>query len=93
MLFARFKGIPCQADAGNMDRKALNEQAVALHRSGRLAEAESLYLQLLADDPEDFTARHFLGVIRAQSGRAEEGLADIALALKIKPGDPEAWNS
>jgi len=53
-----------------MDRKALNEQAVALHRSGRWAEAESLYLQALADDPGDFDARHLLGVMRAQSGRA-----------------------
>ena len=73
-----------------MDRKTLNEQAVALHRSGRLAEAESLYLQLLADDPRDFSARHLLGVMRAQSGRMEEGLGDIALALQIKPDDPEA---
>ncbi|MEO8300767.1 MAG: tetratricopeptide repeat protein [Rhizomicrobium sp.] len=73
-----------------MDRKALNEQAVALHRSGRLAEAESLYLRLLADDPRDFSARHLLGVMRAQSGRADEGLGDIALALQIKPDDPEA---
>jgi len=63
-----------------MDRKALSEQAVALHRSGRLAEAESLYLRLLADDPRDFNARHLLGVMRAQS----------ALALQIKPDDPEA---
>jgi predicted O-linked N-acetylglucosamine transferase (SPINDLY family) len=73
-----------------MDRKALNEEAVALHRSGRLAEAESLYLRLLADNPRDFDARHLLGVMRAQSGRMDEGLDDIALALKIKPDDPDA---
>ena len=73
-----------------MNTKTLNEQAVALHRSGRLAEAESLYLQVLAAAPHDFTARHFLGVIKAQSGRADEALADISLALDIKPDDPEA---
>ena len=73
-----------------MDRKALNEQAVALHRSGRLAEAESLYLRLLADDPRDFDARHLLGVIRAQQGRLDEALSDIALALQIKPDDADA---
>ena len=38
----------------------------------------------------DFNARHLLGVMRAQSGRMDEGLADIALALQIKPDDPEA---
>ena len=68
----------------------LNEQAVALHRSGRLAEAESLYLQVLAENPRDFTARHLLGVMRAQAGRMDEALADIALALEIGPDDPEA---
>src|SRR5579863_4748114 len=73
-----------------MNTEALNQQAIALHRSGRLAEAESLYLQVLAAEPRDFAARHFLGVIKAQSGRAEEALGDISLALEIKPDDPEA---
>jgi hypothetical protein len=50
-----------------MNTKALSEQAVALQRSGKLAEAERLYLQALAQDPHDFTSRHFLGVTRATS--------------------------
>ncbi len=82
--------IPWDADAANMNSKSLTEQAIALHRSGRLAEAESLYLQVLAADPRDFAARHFLGVMKAQAGRAGEALSDISLALQIKPGDPEA---
>ena len=73
-----------------MNTNSQNEQAVALHRSGRWAEAESLYRQVLAANPRDFTARHFLGVIKAQSGRAEEALADISLALEIRPDDAEA---
>ena len=73
-----------------MNRNTLNDQAIALQRSGRLAEAESLYLQVLAEDPDNFTARHFLGVTRAQSGRLQEALADLTLALAIKPDDPEA---
>jgi len=73
-----------------MNRNALKDQAIALQRSGRLREAEQLYLAVLADDPQDFTARHFLGVIKAQSGRIAEALADIELALAIKPDDAEA---
>jgi predicted O-linked N-acetylglucosamine transferase (SPINDLY family) len=73
-----------------MNRNTLNDQAIALQRSGQLAQAESLYLQVLADDPDNFTARHFLGVTRAQSGRLPEALADLVLALAIKPDDPEA---
>ena len=79
-----------QVDAANMNRKVLTDQAIALQRSGRWAEAERLYLEVLADDPQDFTARHLLGVARAQAGRLDQALADIEDALKIKPGDPEA---
>src|ERR1700759_1932327 len=75
LLFAICKGIPCRVDAGNMNRKALTDQAIALQRSGRLDEAERLYLEVLAHDPQDFTARHLLGVTRAQSGRIDEALA------------------
>ncbi len=70
--------------------QGLSEQAVALHRSGRLAEAEALYLQVLAAAPGDFTARHLLGVLRAQTGRMEEALADIGAALKLRPDDADA---
>jgi protein O-GlcNAc transferase len=73
-----------------MNTKTLNEQAIALQRSGRLAEAERLYLQALAQDPHDFTARHFLGVTRAQAGRMDEALADITAALALRPDDAEA---
>ncbi len=73
-----------------MNSQTLSEQAVALHRSGRMAEAESLYLQVLAAHPADFTARHLLGVLRAQSGRMDEALADIGAALALNPDDPEA---
>ncbi|HWX89687.1 MAG TPA: tetratricopeptide repeat protein, partial [Rhizomicrobium sp.] len=73
-----------------MNTKTLSEQAIALQRSGRLADAERLYLQVLAHDPRDFTARHLLGVTRAQTGRLDEALADIEAALKIRPDDPEA---
>jgi protein O-GlcNAc transferase len=72
------------------NQQALSEQAVALHRSGRLVEAESLYLQVLAAQPDDFTARHLLGVVRAQAGRMEDALGDIGAALAIRPDDPEA---
>ncbi|HET7085177.1 MAG TPA: tetratricopeptide repeat protein [Rhizomicrobium sp.] len=68
----------------------MNDQAIALQRSGRLAEAESLYLQVLADDSGNFTARHLLGVTRAQAGRLQEALADMEQALEIQPRDAEA---
>ena len=73
-----------------MNSGTLGEQAVALHRSGRLAEAEDLYRQVLAGDPHDFTARHLLGVVRAQQGRNEDALVEIGAALALRPEDAEA---
>ncbi len=73
-----------------MNTKALSEKAIALHRSGQLAEAERLYRELLAADPRDFTAQHLLGVIHAQQGRNKEALRGINAALTLKPDDAEA---
>src|SRR5690349_16827449 len=42
--------------------------ALAHHRAGRLAEAETLYRRVLAADPHDIDASHFLGVIAYQRG-------------------------
>jgi protein O-GlcNAc transferase len=73
-----------------MNTQTLTEKAIALHRSGQLAEAERLYRELLATDPRDFTAQHLLGVIHAQQGRNSEALTEIDAALAIRPGDAEA---
>ena len=73
-----------------MNSKALNEEAIALHRSGQLVEAERLYRRVLAADPRDFTALHFLGVIQAQQGRMEDALCFIEAALNQMPDDAEA---
>lgn len=73
-----------------MNTQSLTDQAVSLHRSGNLSEAERLYRQALSTDPRDFTARHLLGILRAQQGHSEEALAEIGAALAIRPDDPDA---
>jgi len=67
----------------------LSQQAALLHRSGKLAEAERLYLAALAADARDMTALHFLGVLRAQQGRMAEALEKIDAALALAPDDAE----
>ena len=63
--------------------KALFEQAVQHHRAGQWAQAEQLYGLALAAAPGLFNPRWLLGVIRLQTGSAQEALAlaDAALAL------------
>jgi predicted O-linked N-acetylglucosamine transferase (SPINDLY family) len=68
----------------------LFRQASALHREGRLREAEDLYRRLLHADPSSFSAYHMLGLLLAQDGRAAQSLPFIAEALKRKPDDPAA---
>jgi protein O-GlcNAc transferase len=73
-----------------MNTQSLIDQALALHRSGSLTDAERLYRRVLAVDPRDFTARHLLGVAIAQQGRGEDALKEIAAALDLRPGDADA---
>jgi predicted O-linked N-acetylglucosamine transferase (SPINDLY family) len=64
-------------------------QAIAFHQTGNLADAERLYLQVMAAQPKDAAAPHLLGVVRAQQGRNGEALELIGAALKIRPDAPE----
>jgi predicted O-linked N-acetylglucosamine transferase (SPINDLY family) len=72
-----------------MDPRALLNQAIAFHQTGRLADAERLYLQLMATDPRDPAAHHMLGVVRAQQGRNGEALELMGMALTLRPHAPE----
>ena len=60
--------------------------AVAHHQAGRLADAESLYRQILARLPHHGDALHLLGVLLGQTHRLPEGVALIQRAIAIRPG-------
>ncbi|HEX4635439.1 MAG TPA: tetratricopeptide repeat protein [Rhizomicrobium sp.] len=72
-----------------MDPRALLSQAIAFHQTGRLADAERLYRQLMAVNPGEAAAPHMLGVVRAQQGRNSEALELMGTALALKPEAPE----
>jgi len=65
-------------------------QAVMLHQSGQVSEAEWAYTAILAADPYQFDALHLLGVLRQQQGRSVEALHLIAAALKTYPQSADA---
>lgn len=67
----------------------LFDQAVGFHQKGNLAEAERLYLEMIAIEPANFAPRHMLGIIRAQQGQNIEALELIGSALKINPNAPK----
>jgi protein O-GlcNAc transferase len=66
------------------------EQAKTLHRMGRIAEAEAVYLSVLTRNPREFDALHLLGLIRYQQGRPGEAHALLSQAIKLRPRSPQA---
>ena len=69
------------------------EQALALHRSGQLDDAELVYNTILAADPQHSDALHLYGFLKHQRGRSIDGLRLVAAALKARPGSVDALTS
>src|SRR5262245_5114723 len=63
------------------------------HRAGRLADAESLYREALAGDPNSADAFHLLGLIASQQGRFEAAVRQIHEAIRLAPAAPILRNN
>lgn len=68
------------------------EAALALHRAGRLDDAESAYRALLADDPAHADALNLLGAIALQRGSYDDALDLVSRSLRARPLSPIALN-
>ena len=68
-------------------------QATQLHEAGRLAEAETLYRQILSANPGHLDALHMLGVIAYQVGRNDAAVDLIGRVVARSPCDAEAQNN
>jgi len=73
-----------------MESLQLLEQAVGLHREGAVAEAERLYLEILAREPGHADARQMLGVLRMEQERFDEALEQFDTILRSNPGAIQA---
>jgi len=65
--------------------RALCQQAVVLHQAGRLAEAERLYVQALAYEPNNIEAHYNRGVTLRDLDRPAEALASFERSLQLMP--------
>lgn len=61
------------------------KRALFLHQKGDLNEAANLYRQLIAKDPKNFHALHFLGIIEASAGKIDQAKALMARSLSVQP--------
>jgi tetratricopeptide (TPR) repeat protein len=62
--------------------------ALADHRAGRLAAAEKTYRSLIAAEPRHAAANHHLGVLLVQTGRVNDGISHLKLALQTNGAEP-----
>jgi Flp pilus assembly protein TadD len=71
-------------------------QALALHQRGApgdAAAAEATYRDVLAREPDNALAQHFLGVIHYQRGELAAALPLLERAVAVQPGEAEFHNN
>lgn len=76
-----------------LDATEALELALEHQHEGRWAEAERIYLEVLASRPAHADALHLLGVLRAQTGDARTAAALIARAIAQNPLAPAYHNN
>jgi tetratricopeptide (TPR) repeat protein len=64
---------------------ALFAEGLALHKAGRLTEAEKIYDRVLTNEPDHFDSLRLRGVIFHQRGNDAEAIHQINRALKVNP--------
>lgn len=65
-------------------------RAVFAHLSGQNDEAERLYREIVADEPDNAKALQYLGVLLASTKREDEGYPLLERAVDLDPEDAEA---
>ena len=69
------------------------DQILGLHRAGKLAEAERLYLEILAAEPDHAVALHLVGIVAYQTGRLGLAVERMGRAVAVKPDFAEAHSN
>jgi tetratricopeptide (TPR) repeat protein len=72
---------------------ALLQTAVQHHQAGRLAEAEALYREILATEPDHADALNLLGVLAHQTGRDDQAVELIGRAVLANPTNPRFYGN
>jgi len=67
--------------------------AVQHHQAGRLNEAEQLYRQILAQQPNHAGALHYLGMVIYRKGQHDAAVDMIRQAIAIMPNWPDAYSN
>lgn len=87
---------PAKLSAGDLsshkEAPALLAQAMALHRQGRLSEAQSLYEHLIRRQPRHAEALNFLGVLQQQWGQSTQAELLFRRSIHAAPAYASAYS-
>lgn len=84
------------AEMAQLGQQPVNDlmiKAQAMHRRGRLQEAERLYQDILRIVPRHAAALHYAGLAAFQCGEKQRGLPLLAKSVDLEPSDPEFQNN
>lgn len=79
--------LPPLSDAAGTDEKNL-QMALEHHQAGRLAQAESLYRNILGAQPRHADTLHYLGMLAHQTDRQQDAITLIRQAIDANPDSP-----
>jgi len=68
-------------------RESPLDRAAALHKAGRLAEAEAIYRQILSERPDDANAQHLLGLVDYARDNLDSAVERIGRAVALEPAN------
>ncbi len=69
------------------------ETARAMHKQGRLEEAEAAYRSIRVLQPDNTKVLTLLGSLLLQKGERKEGIALLDKSLELQPDQPEVYNN
>src|SRR3954463_1363625 len=79
--------------AGPPKSAAAFQQAVALHRQGRLDDPEALCPKTLKADAAHVPALHMLGIVQLRSAKPAGAVEAFGRLLKLQPNSPDVLNN
>jgi predicted O-linked N-acetylglucosamine transferase (SPINDLY family) len=87
-LANRWPGCFGKPDVQFTDPQAALNHAMELHRQGNLVDAENLYRQLQRHFPDATDLIHLIGLIEVDTGRKDEGFANLRRVIELQPNVP-----
>jgi protein O-GlcNAc transferase len=78
---------------GQVTIQQVFDLALQHHQAGRLAEAETIYRQILSQQPGNIDAMHLLGVVAHQTGRNDVAVELIRGAIALRPTFAQAHSN